>query len=494
MSVNSYLCHFIFIAMAQSLQITNITSSVALTSIFYNDSSFTSLIELDIGFMTYYIDPKDTSQTKHLWLGTNQRINDTALSEVHTNLQSDIFYSDFAQYNPSNNNIKDLLPITISNSSDKMNNQSDIDDVFVNVMCTSPTTNDVMTCWFNVTENVEHYIHNIQCRIFFVATNTFSDVINITAPYNHEDAKEEFNYPSAIICFHDSYWIPYTSLIYPIIAFTPYSALIDLNGNIIFAQRNLGLNYSGIIWNGYGTEGKTLHQIGNKEYETFALIYPTYNELTNISNITAAYGYYTDINDSSPIHIYENHDINHQYNPAIYKGQSPMEPWVPLSINFTDNCCYISIYSVHVSDNTDKLDIYGIFTDNNGNALNISGQSYFKDILLLKNANLDVNPLLFDLPMISTDSSHYFMITFGNSTTGDHSNTIMAKVFYLTYSDQSTYNLMNTGVFSTVQLVNQQINFQGYFGYIMPGTNKLFYSWIEAGSSYLAYGQTWTIN
>ena len=165
-----------------------------------------------------------------------------------------------------------------------------------------------------------------------------------------------------------------------------------------------------------------------------------------------------------------------------------------------NDCCYITIYTSYPFNRIFR-NIYGVITDIYGVAIEIEGNINFEDILLINGSKYDIDPQIYNLPMISNDNICYFMITYGNSSINDNDNsdTIIVEIFYLSYDNNNMkYSLQNVGYFNTIQLINSYYNFfDNYWTYIMPDTNELFFSWSQfdyvnwdTGS----YAQAWTIN
>ena len=57
------------------LQITNTTPPINLTNNFFTDELTPYIYQIITGSMTYYIDPSDTTNTKHLSIGIYGKLN-----------------------------------------------------------------------------------------------------------------------------------------------------------------------------------------------------------------------------------------------------------------------------------------------------------------------------------------------------------------------------------------------------------------------------------
>ena len=96
------------------------------------------------------------------------------------------------------------------------------------------------------------YAYNVHFRLFFIANNTFSNIIDITTV--NKTSPDILNTPTELICF-----IPYISAIYPYKA-TPYGTFIDLNGNIV--NNAIRLEFNITIVNAKFIAAKGLSEFG----------------------------------------------------------------------------------------------------------------------------------------------------------------------------------------------------------------------------------------
>eukprot|EP01084_Bolivina_argentea_P250285 419279_1 len=202
-----------FIQLTNSLSIEPVTPAVNLTKIFVQQN-FSKVNDIWGGEMTYFEDPNDSTNTKYLWLGTNVKINQSTIASY---VLSDVFTVLFTEYPPINGTFD-----IVNELSPNVTNDYEDDELFGNIMCTSPQTKDIMTCWINITWiNITSPTYQIDCRLYFVKTNIFSDIIKVT------NDKTGLNFGMNVLCFNDSYFIPYSHTdIHSIYNITPSDVMI----------------------------------------------------------------------------------------------------------------------------------------------------------------------------------------------------------------------------------------------------------------------------
>ena len=349
------------------ISFSNSTSVILLEPIFYNESSSNTntLIRLEPTHQTsYYMDP--ITNKKYPWIGSWAWINNTATSNsIISWLKSDIFDENFKQYNNKNNSINKALPFTITN--EYQFNSSFGSRVFENLMCTSPITKDIITCFMNQTyfDNQQklEYALNVECKIFYYKTNTFSETIYLTAPFDNNlyrnTTEGVYNFAYRPLCFDDGYFMPYEfATEIPTTNISILGNIIDLNGNVINGQINLNLNITtnNHILNIQGSNkfNVDLVKINKNVSGSFMIAYILYDENNNITNIAAGYGIYTNINDSNPMTIYKEISNIQQNNKIIGTQNFRLES--PATMDYTQNCCYITVYRYNQN-------LYGIITD-----------------------------------------------------------------------------------------------------------------------------------
>eukprot|EP01083_Nonionella_stella_P217259 780152_1 len=200
----STFVHLFTLYLINSLNINNTTSPVKLTNIFENETLVAG-IQIQPGFMSYYINPNDSTHSKYLWYGMRANLNGSG-----SHIKSSIFTSNFTTYN-----ISTPIPFTIDTSYIE-------DGVVLNSMCTSPATNDIMTCWMHWYDSSS----NIECKLYHVKTNNFSDVIQIT---HHKSTL--FDHFMNILRFNNSYFIPWIRYNHLNQSSVILGAVLDLKGN-----------------------------------------------------------------------------------------------------------------------------------------------------------------------------------------------------------------------------------------------------------------------
>ena len=422
-----------------ALHFKSITEPIALNPVLFPkiDSSSVNIDIDERGLMTNYIDP--TTNVSYLW------VNVDAYYENTSYIRSDIFNYNFTQYSNNNNDISNLLPLP----TEQIDMQYNQYQLFDGISCTSPITNDIITCWIKTNSTAVEWIdtaYNIECKIFFTKTNKFSNTINITNDScNVIENVNIVNKFSGLICFDDSYFIPYwydnTDSKKPM---SVYGTFIDLNGNIIYNSIPLPI-----------TLNQTLNNNDVFPFNEFPLAVITASNKFNVKNINknasqlllfetlvdtkddytqhvnASFAYYTNINDTQfPLHFYI---LNKKYT-ANEKGEMSL----PIVIDVNEECCYLITYSFPY-DYAYLKNIYGIFIDIYGNVINIDNYNNTVDILLIEDVNDDIDAKPYKLPMISNVNSTYFMITFAKESVA---LLLTARVYSLSYdNNKMTYSL-----------------------------------------------------
>eukprot|EP01084_Bolivina_argentea_P181560 313550_1 len=449
----------LLVSLCNGLSITNITPPINLTQAFFPS------LNGQPGSMTYYIDPSDPSQQKYLFFGI--------FGDYGEGIIADIFTQNFTQYTNINS-----LPFTISGGG------------YENPTCTSPKTKDILSCWQSGS-----YIF---CKIYSPATNTWSNEIII---YGTSDPNAAPAIIHDVICFEDSYFIPFAVIQYNYVSSIGLGTLMDLNGNIIYSQvrLNITLDAYAPYQNLFASKGGGNFDVSKvNKYATELImlyLYDSRGDFTDhISDITMIYAYYTNINDSHfPIYIYNqsvifylDDNLDYLYNNINSK-----------SINVSEDCCYVSLFQVY--DPNFGSGLYAHFADIYGNYVNITNYTYFfgQNIFMMTVGGLPefVNNQIIDLSMISNANEHYFMVLFGTD-----SLEVMAAVYYLKYDESDgNYSLHNNGYFSLTKA--QSGYFMDWFlCYMLPEQNLLYCSWnacqlpTPCERPISLFAQTFTIN
>ena len=438
-----------------------------------------NIFDVDIGEMSYYIDPNDNTKTKYLWYGMYGYLNENNSESTstipddgeHSYIKSDIFTPNLKQYD---NNKNLMLPLQVEDASSGDNFRA----LAGNKMCTSPTTNDIFTCLQDSTETYDH----INCKIYFVNDNKWSEDVIIKfvgVPW------------SDVICFNDSYFVSYNR--YPSQGNNDilYS-LIDLKGNLVFNEVPLALNISSkssqsdTLSISKGDEtfvGDIKKNINENATNSFMLLLHVENNKVN-NDILGIYYYYTNINDtkSNPIYWYNQSVIaDYSHNNLSVSTGGISNDIIPIN----NECCYITIYR---EPNGDGQTIYAIITDIYGNIM--------QNAMITKDSYFDVIPQIIHLTQQSLETQNYVMITYGYNTTRSYaiSDTIMCSVYELTYND-SNCQLMKIGLFESVKSTDKY--FQDVLGYQLIDTDNIIFSYKveDPGSSNdILYAQTWKID
>ena len=212
---------------------------------------------LDAGYMTQYIDLP--SKQQYIYYMTTYRLNQTTSSNIQysTYVQSDIFDANFNQYKGINS------PLNVT---DANYNASYFGNMFGNGVCTSPKTNDILTCWLAGGPSNDLIYMNIACRIYFVSTNAFSDVILTTNSTHGVNVNEIYG---GLLCFDDSYFIPY---FYENIVSNNedievvYGTLLDLKGTIKWGSVPLGINRT-TGFSGFYLSTQLMAMKGSKQFD-----------------------------------------------------------------------------------------------------------------------------------------------------------------------------------------------------------------------------------
>eukprot|EP01084_Bolivina_argentea_P164637 286217_1 len=484
------LCTFIWLTVT-SLDIVNISTPKQLTRIFTN-ASYSRIVNIEAVEMTYYISPNDETKTKYLYYVMAYQINET--TEFISGIKSDIFNSDFIQNSAINN-----LPFTVQEAaSDDKYDPPYIFESSNTESCTNPVINDILTCWIKNVSPYGPYHTNIkvECSIFFVNNNTFSTVI----PVNNTI----LGYVEAltVICFNDSYFIPYFLLSSSYINAPIYGLLIDLNGNIRYNE--FMKNVSSIDSNLIATKGSNFNAtkyINSKATDLFALNYQTLNQSINQNNSTieGLYGYYTSLDDTKfPIYIYNHCLLSNETWSEINK------PYLYSVLDFKEDCCYIQLYLQRYALDPTYMDHLNVLiTDIYGNQIDIKQYPNHQDVILIQQL-WGADPLFVDLKMISDETTHYFAIFNYPSPQDDNLNVTMANIYYLQQDSINTtqYNLIEVGSFKTAEIVDQG-KMMTFDVYNMPHTNDIYISWAQLFASFVnhtlvtysfdIYGQTFQV-
>lgn len=480
-----------------ALNIVNISEPVKLTSLFIdNNANSGTVMEVIPGSMSYYVDP--TSKEKYVWYGMNYQINNT---EIISGLKSDVFNQDFSQYDGIKN-----LPLEVVQISSNQVSPDGYNQLFGNGMCTSPISNDIMTCWINVTyTSPETPTYQIDCKLYFAATNSFSDIIHIT------NTKTGYNLGGGLICFDDSYFIPYFHAnVYAVNKpSTIDGVLLDLQGNIRYNNisfLNLSLPFGFLMQTFPAKGGSKINPgiIESKATDLFVINFQTFNQSTNITKIVGLYGYYTSLSDTLefPLNIYQNKILDTS-DPGNGIYLLPNE-----ILDFSDRCCYISVYQKYLENSDDDYySYYAIISDIDGNKIETK-QFGTNDIQLKQNVSSDNFPQIVDLPSISDDNTHYFMVTYDiDPPFGYGANTTTVGIYYIQKDADGgqQYDFAVAGYFNTSELVDadSEKRLGAVYAYNLPGTNDIYFSWNQDGGGHVVngsfvlnvdlYGQTFTL-
>ena len=449
-----------------SLDITNISVPVKLTRTYINQS-YEQIIDIQTSGMTYYISPNDPSKQKYIYHQIDYALNSSSI--LLTGIKSDIFNPDFTQ-----NDIINNLPLTVAkvSATDKDQGLPAING-FGNI-CTNPITNDILTCWVNVTNSSlpNTFPYAYYCSIFYTKTSTFSQII----PISTGQSLAGFNYGVGIICFNDSYFVPYSLNVAT--QMKVYGVVIDLEGNIKYHEMIKNISYQIENVNpAFSVKGGSKFNLNSNTKDLFTITFKRYEFGTNYTIIEGLFGYYTNLDDARyPIYI---------YNDSVISNLESRDNYIELTsvVDFGDDCCYIQLY--RQSGSRDNLCI--LLNDIYGNRVDVKQYPNFKDIVVESNVD-DSDPKFVDLSMISDEKTHYFAVFYGvyaleNGTPIGEGNVTFAKVYSLQRdATGSSYDLMEVGLFETAKLVeneNGEIEISDFSIYNLPDTNNIYVSWIQ---------------
>eukprot|EP01084_Bolivina_argentea_P080326 145532_1 len=490
-----YCIFFVFLCYSsKALEILNISSPTKLTRLF-TSASYENITELWPGHMTQYIDPQ--SNEKYIYFLTSYGLNQTE-SPVHQNsyIQSEIFDSNFNQYTGINN-----LPLNVTEYAPT--NWTYFEKLISNGVCTSPKTNDILSCWLNLTS----LTINIACRLYFIASNTFSNVISITNSTNVWNFNEVYG---GLLCFDDGYFIPYFREAVlegnETVTAIAYGTILDLKGNVKYSSIPLNVNATNWITDFPPVDNQLYTMKGSKNFDikiinssasdTFVLNYQLLDQVTNTTNMYAIYGYYTNINDTTfPIHIYNRSKVQQNMFVDTNNTQHILSG---ITIDFTPDCCYLFAYQ-YFGDvgECGYYDVYAIITDIYGN---IKQVPYSEDILILSNVSAaSFDEQFVDLPMISGTNAHYFLVSYATFTEfySCYTKKLLVDVFYLeqNVNNQTSYDVKSAGTYDTIYTTgnysntDEPPNLDTVVIYNIPGTNQLYFSWLED-----AYDDYWNVD
>lgn len=428
-----------YIAGSYGFSITPVTEQIDMSLVFKDGQSAAT--------MTTYIDPKDPSNTSYIWYGIGDQI--------------DIFTANFTTYANQYNQLNSL-PFSTNT-------------VPVGNLCTSPLSGDKFMCRWTFGSGYDAYL---QCKIYFIQSNTWSDVITIqkisTGGYQPQI--------SGVICFEDAYFIA----VFEVELGYEYS-LFDLNGNVIQNKTNLESHIP---------KGLKPYEDGNWYVQqglngTILMVMTLWDgeDMYNVPQYLASYTY-TNINDTAPIQWRITSQISNYTQYAINSFD-----WGTTMIPFSEDCCYLTTYDYTLDF---PYDIYGILTDIDGNLMNINGT--YENQLLIHDSFLGEYQVIY-FGNHSTSDTKYFMILYGAKRTDqsypEAPDTFVGKLYTLKSDPDNSTNYMLTemeGEYDTMQREGQIFCAWSYS--IPPNTDYLMLSFVFTPlpphpTEYSTWAQTW---
>ena len=460
------------------LTITNVTSPVRLDPLL--TKGYENIPFIAQTLMTNY--KTADSQDPSVFYLMSFQSND---SEIGNHVVGDVFDSNFRESTNINN-----LPLDIDDDSLNTSNSNGyaFTELYANGVCTSPVTNDIITCWINITVSFAIVNYQIGCRIYFVATNTFSDTIFVT---NTTLGQSINNAQRGVVCFDDSYFIPYG---YTNVRFSEtdiiYATLLDLKGNIKYKEvelKNISIPRTelDLIYGTKGSKQFNAKSINSAATDLFTVTFALYNTTDNTTTTNGLFGYYTNISDPNfPITIY-NDTIVQRATDVIFTGEGYVQPLVGITTELASDCCYIFAYEVYqyTQQSGDVDDVYLMITDIHGNNIDIAGLSNNEDFLAISNISDSYIDSIVDLPSISSGNARYFMLSYSNNTMYDNANVTAVRIFYLE-KQGNTYQLNSAGDYAITNIQGDippqsYPSFDNVFVYNPPGTSLLMYTWVQ---------------
>ena len=420
----------LYTQMSWSLQVVNISSRTCLSDLYLPGAPLELDSFLESG-ITLYRDPKDTSST-YLWIAAMG--HEYGGNASYNYVKSDVFTTTLEQYKgiPS-----DKLPITI-----EYDQKGEIEG---NAQCNSPITGDILTC---VQMN-----GGIQCRLWFVNTNTLSDNISII-----QDTGAGLG---GLLCFNDSYLIIWSSL-------NKYVSVMDLNGKVLYneiklpqpqnAPKELQLEFVTMAQN------KAKINVKNGGLFNVKMYYGQYGVFENVYNY---YYYYTNINETQE-------NLIKLYNSTSFYSILLTNSMDDTSLNLNDNCCFVSLFDQYLGPQ--NYNLYLVLTDIYGNNITINGKDYVEVVQGLGWGDFES---LVDLSSISqSDDEVYFAISYLENSESNH-HTFTLDIYSLKY-DGKEYSLTNVGKFDTIQVdQTYDINTASAAHHLL-GTNYVYFAWEQS--------------